>query len=314
METEAELIHDLETLNEIVQTLNQSVDMQGALDRSLGRLLELMGLETGWVFMVDPLSTDRWGGRGFRLAAHQNLPPGMAVTRPEAWDKDCDCQELCLKGELAEACNEVHCSRLGSISGDRRNLTVHASVPLRSGNQIMGILNVAATDWSAFTPRALALLSNVGAQMGIAIERSRLFDLTQQRRVHEQMALLDLSQQLLGRRELNDLMEYIVDEARTLVEADACALLLAGEGGEDLTFGAASGWRSNPVEQGVRVPADEKTGSGQAMRTQQVLVVEDLEAQTPRLWTADWLDVEDFKAAAIVPLVATRPIYRHAGN
>ncbi len=304
MEAEAELIHDLTTLNEIVQTLNQAVDMQGALDRSLTQLLDLMGLETGWVFVVDPLSTDRWGGRGFRLAAHHNLPPGMAVTRGEAWDKDCDCQTLCLNGEMIGAYNEVHCSRLGAVTGDRHSLSIHASAPLRSGNQVMGILNVAAEDWSAFTPRSLALLSNVGAQMGIAIERSRLFDLTQQRRVHEQMALLDLSQQLLGRRDLNDLMEYIADEARTLVEADACAILLAGEDEGELTFGAASGWRSDPVGKQLRVPADGQTGSGRAMQSQQVLVIEDLEQQTPRLWTTDWLDVEEFKAAAIVPLVA----------
>jgi sigma-B regulation protein RsbU (phosphoserine phosphatase) len=304
MAAEDSLIHDLETLNEIVQTLNQSVDMQGALDRSLAKLLDLMGLETGWVFVVDPLSTDRWGGRGFRLAAHHNLPPGMAITRGEAWDKDCDCQTLCLNGQLTEAYNEVRCSRLSAISGDRHGLTVHASAPLRSGNQMMGILNVAADDWSAFSPRALALLSNVGGQMGIAIERSRLFDMTQQRRVHEQMALLDLSQQLLSRRDLDDLMEYIVVEARTLVEADAAALLLAGDDADHLTFGAASGWLSDPVGDGMRVPADEKTGSGRAMRSQQVQVFEDLETQSPRLWSADWLDVEAFKAAAIVPLVA----------
>jgi sigma-B regulation protein RsbU (phosphoserine phosphatase) len=304
MAAEDSLIHDLETLNEIVQTLNQSVDMQGALDRSLAKLLDLMGLQTGWVFVVDPLSTDRWGGRGFRLAAHHNLPPGMAITRSEAWDKDCDCQTLCLNGQLTEAYNEVRCSRLSSISGDGHGLTVHASAPLRSGNQVMGILNVAAEDWSAFSPRTLALLSNVGAQMGIAIERSRLFDMTQQRRVHEQMALLDLSQQLLSRRDLDDLMEYIVTEARTLVEADAAALLLAGDDEDHLTFGAASGWLSDPVGDGMRVPADEKTGSGRAMRSQQVQVFEDLETHSPRLWSADWLDVEAFKAAAIVPLVA----------
>lgn len=304
MATEPDLIHDLETLNAIVQKLNQSVDVQGALDSSLALLLDLMGLQTGWVFVVDPLSTDRWGGRGFRLAAHHNLPPGMAITRAEAWDKDCDCQSMCLNGDLTGAYNEVQCSRLGAVTGDRRKLSVHASTPMRSGNQLMGILNVAAEDWSAFTPRSLALLSNVGSQMGIAIERARLFDLTQQRRVHEQMALLDLSQQLLGRRELDDLMPYIVDEARTLVEADACALLLAAEDDACLTFGAASGWRHDPVERGLRVPADDQTGSGRAMRAQQVLVVEDLDAHSPSLWSADWLEDEDFKAMAIVPLIA----------
>jgi sigma-B regulation protein RsbU (phosphoserine phosphatase) len=40
------------------------------------------------------------------------------------------------------------------------------------------------------------------------------------------------------------------------------------------------------------------------MRTQQVLLVEDLLEQEPPLWTSDWLDREGFRAAAIAPLVA----------
>lgn len=304
MEAIDENVHDLAALNKIVQVLNQAADLQGALDSALTLLLGLMGLETGWVFLVDPLSTDRWGGRGFRLAAYHNLPPALAITRADAWEKDCDCQALCLGSQMTGAYNEVQCSRLGGVGGDKRGLAVHASAPMRSGNQVLGILNVAAADWSAFSPRSLELLTNVATQMGMAIERARLFELTQQRRVHEQTALLDLSQQLLARRDLYDLMGYIAGEARTLVDADAAALLLVSDDGQHLTFGAASGWRGDPTGEEVLVPMDERTGSGRAMRAQEVLVMEDLEQLTPRLWSPEWLDAEEFRAAAIVPLVA----------
>jgi GAF domain-containing protein len=81
-------------------------------------------------------------------------------------------------------------------------LNVHASAPLRAGDRTVGILNVAAPDWEAFNPRSLALLANVGDQIGVALERARLYDLVQEQRFHEQAALLDLSQQLLSRREV----------------------------------------------------------------------------------------------------------------
>ena len=74
---------------------------------------------------------------------------------------------------------------------------MHASTPLRSGDQILGILNVAGPDWTHFSAEALALLTNVGSQMGITLERARLFDLVKERRIHEQAALLDLSNRLL---------------------------------------------------------------------------------------------------------------------
>lgn len=301
---QADLIVDLQTLNQISQTLNQATDVPTALNASLAQLVDLMGVETGWVFVSDPTANDRWGGRGFRLAAHYNLPPAMAVTNPEAWDKNCDCQQMCREGRLSAAYNEVRCSRLSSVAGDLNGLAVHATTPLRAGDRVLGILNVAAPDWEAFTPRSLTLLSNVGSQMGIALERARLFDALQVQRIQEQATLLDLSQQLLSRRDLDDLMGFIVDEVRALLKADACAVLLLGDDPDTLTFRAASGWLDNPVGKHYRVPADEKTGSGRVLRSQQPLVIEDLEHQDPPLWMPPWLAREGFRAAAIFPLVA----------
>lgn len=297
-------IADFQTLNEISLILNQSSDVQTALELSLARLVDLMGLETGWVFVMDPSADEQSGGRGFRLAAHYNLPPVLAVTNPDAWDKECDCQIMCLNGALSEGFNEVRCSRLDRVAGDRNGLAVHATTPLRSGERILGILNVAAPDWSCFTPRNLSLLTNVGNQMGTALERARLYDALQDQRIQEQAALLDLSQQLLGRRDLDDLLAYIVEEVRTQLNADACAVLLTGDDPDHLYFRAASGWHGDPVGSDFPVPADESTGSGRVMRTQQVLIVEDLLLREPPLWTSEWLEEEMFRAAAIVPLIA----------
>lgn len=304
MTAPSDLIADLQALNDISLTLNQFADVQSALNSSLAQLIELMGVETGWIFVVDPAASDRWAGRGFRLAAHHKLPPALALTNPEAWNKSCDCQALCQSGALGEAYNEVHCSRLGSVTGERHGLAVHATTPLRAGGRVLGILNVAAPDWSHFTPRSLSLLTNVGNQIGIALERSRLFDALQEQRIHEQAALLDLSQQLLSRRDLDDLMAFIVEEVRRQLAADACAVLLAGDDPDHLHFRAAAGWLGDPVGSNYLVPADESTGSGQVMRTQQALLIEDLNAQDPLLWTSEWLEREGFRAAAIVPLVA----------
>jgi serine phosphatase RsbU (regulator of sigma subunit) len=209
--THTDLIDDLATLNQIAETLNRAVDVRSVLDSALVRLVELMGLETGWLFLSDPSAQGRWWGRGYVLAAHHNLPPALALDNPDAWDKGCDCQGFCNTGRLSGAYNEVRCSRLAEVSGDRRGLTVHASAPLRSGDRILGILNVAGPDWTAFSPEALALLTNVGAQMGIALERARLFDLVQEQlrreeierqRLEEELRVARLVQQTLLPREV----------------------------------------------------------------------------------------------------------------
>lgn len=303
MAADTDLIRSLTTLNKIADTLNQTVDIRSALDPALVQLLQLMELETGWIFLKDPTSQNRWAGKGYILAAHHNLPPAMALDKARPWKGNCDCQSLCQKGQLVGAYNEVRCSRLLNAPGDRRGLIMHASAPLRSGDQILGILNVAGPNWASFSAEALALLTNVGSQIGIALERARLFDLVQEQRVHEQAALLELSEQLLSRPDLDDLMNYLVSTVQDLLQADACALMLPAQGTGDLTFHAASGWRTDPVAAQRRIPADEQSGPGLVMHTQEPLLVKDIQQHDPTPWMADWLRIEGFHGHAVLPLL-----------
>jgi sigma-B regulation protein RsbU (phosphoserine phosphatase) len=304
MSSANDLISDLRILNDIAQALNRAADVRSALDESLAQLVRLLGLDAAWIFLRDPADVDPWWGTGFKLAAHHNLPPAMALDNPDAWKGGCDCQGLCNKDAMDEAYNEVSCTRLKDLTGDRRGLRVHASAPLRSGGQVLGILNVAAPSWQSFSPRMLALLTNVGAQMGTTLERAHLFDLLKEQRTHEQAALLRLSNQLLNRLDLDDIVAYLVQEAMNLLGVDACALLLPDEEQQFLRFRAAAGWRSDPVAEGRQVPADERSGSGQVLLGHQPLLLNwpRPEGEVPD-WTAEWLDVEGFKAAAIVPLL-----------
>ncbi len=305
MVTEPVLINTLNALNQITATLNQAENTSAALQGALVQLIKLMALKTGWLFLRDPEAQGRWAGRGFVLAAFHNLPPALALESPDAWNKGCACQTLCQEGQLNQAYNEVRCSRLREASGERRGLNVHASAPLHSRQQILGILNVAAPNWEAFTPEALALLTNAGLQMGIFLDRARLFDLLQEQRIDEQLALLNLSRQLLSLSNLPDLLHYLAEEVRQLQAVDACAILLASNEDDFLYFQAASGWVSDPVGNGYRIPVA-GTGSGQVLQTQQPLVWNGpdeipLMSQSPML---SWLRQEGFQSAAIVPLVA----------
>lgn len=303
MSDDATLIDSLKTLNQIAESLNRAVDVRGALNGALARLIKVMGLETGWIFLRDEMAQDRWYGKHYLLAAHHNLPPAMSLENPEAWHGGCDCQGFCNQGKLTEAYNEVRCSRLASVSGDRRGLAVHASAPLYSGEQMLGILNVAAPNWDAFSPEALALLTNVGNQMGVALERARLFDMVRSQRIHEQSALLELSHRLLRRSDLDEMIYGLVEDVQRLLDVDACALLLPARDKKELVFRAAVGWSSDLVGEGRRVPADERSGSGQVMLTQQPLVVLAGDDYRAPFWSTDWVAEEKFKAAVMVPLV-----------
>lgn len=305
MAQDREAAEDLARLNQIAEALNKAVDVRSALDFALQRVVEVMGLETGWIFLRDDADQDKWAGRGYSLAAHLNLPPALELDRLEPWIGGCDCQGFCNTGKLTEAYNEVRCTRLAEASGDRRSLAVHASAPLRSGANTLGILNVAAPDWESFRPEKLALLSNVGSQIGVALERARLYDLLRDRRIHEQQALLALSNQLLGRLNLPDVLDYLVGEITTLLQADACLILLHERDTNApgaLVARAGRGWQVDPV--GRAWPAQKSEAEGRGLVNLGRLrplgpIPGDLPDAERKLLAA-----EGFQSAAVAPLVS----------
>ncbi len=157
---------ELAILRHIAETLNRESDIEAALDDTLHSVVELLGLQTAWVFLLDETGA-------LSLVASQALPPALAPGS-SPWHGGCSCNTLFRSGELKRAINIVQCSRLAEAEGDRRGLEFHASVPLRSEERMIGILNVASPGSDRFTPDVLELLGAVGYQLGTALERARL--------------------------------------------------------------------------------------------------------------------------------------------
>jgi serine phosphatase RsbU (regulator of sigma subunit) len=304
MPSDKDSIEQLTTLNHIAETLNGAVDVQSVLDDTLAHLIELMGLETGWIFLKEPGKDDHPGDTEYLLAAHHNLPPALDVANTDAWNVGCHCQELCNQACLNQAHNILECSRLASASEGRHGLALHASTPIRCGDRSLGILNVAGADWASFSSEALALLTNVGNQIGVALERARLYDLLQDQRLQEQVGMVEFTNQLLSRPKLDDLLDYLVREARQILHADACALLLLGDPPDCLDFRAASGWRTDPVVSSRQAPAGDQSGPGLAMDLRAPLLVEDVSQHDPTPWWPEWVAAEGFRGHAVMPLLA----------
>jgi len=231
-------IAELTALNALAQTLNRALDLREALDAALPHIIEVMGLRTGWIFLRDDAGA-------FRLAARHDLPPALAYPGP-AWSGECSCQEACISGKLNKAVNMVRCSRLRHAVGDKRSLAQHASVPIRSDADVLGIFNVATSEYGRFTPAQLQLLSTIGYMLGTAITRTQLHEQVKVRRVQEQAALLKLSHELLGAESLEPALQRLVRVGARLLEADACAYVEADEQQGHAMLVAAHGWHFLP--------------------------------------------------------------------
>jgi len=164
---------DLIVLNAIAAQLNGAADVQAALEETLALVTELLGLRTGWVWLLDP-DTDQ-----FYNAASHNLPPYLRkpIRMAGSW---CVCTESFRSGKLApKNIDVIECSRLApAVRSQSARLTgglrYHASIPLYSGKKPLGIMNLTGPAWRKLKADELRLLSTIGYQVGVTIERARL--------------------------------------------------------------------------------------------------------------------------------------------
>jgi two-component system NarL family sensor kinase len=162
----------LAILYTIAAYLNHTVEVHAALQEVLARVTELLGLQTGWVWLLNEQ------GQPY-LAASQALPPYLA-DHPERMTGYCLCLDTFLDGALEGAANidVLRCSRLKNAERESDptslGLRFHASVPIYAGNVPLGVLNVASEDWRELDTEELQLLHIISDQIGLAVQRARL--------------------------------------------------------------------------------------------------------------------------------------------
>ncbi|MCM3785263.1 GAF domain-containing sensor histidine kinase [Neobacillus mesonae] len=172
-------MQELLILKTIAEKLNASHDLNLVLHEVLGKLMELTGLTSSWIFLTE-------GGEVHELTADYNLPPGLTYNDKQPLCGDsCWCLNRYRNNKMMNAVNTANCKRLEDALhyqwGDTWSMTHHASVPLQSGERSFGLMNVASPNKDHFSEQELALLQAVAYQIGSAIERTRLYTLEQRR-------------------------------------------------------------------------------------------------------------------------------------
>lgn len=169
--SELDQIQELKILNTIAIQLNGAVDLNKALKLTLQHTVELMDLQTGWIWLLYP------GSNAVFLAASHQLPPAF-TQHPERLSGWCYCIDKYLADNLNNVANisEIACTRLKDLKEGTNGLRYHATVPLFDKDQKIGLLNLVSTKNKQLTDRQLELLKTIGDLLSVTIVRARLFE------------------------------------------------------------------------------------------------------------------------------------------
>ncbi|WLR42749.1 GAF domain-containing sensor histidine kinase [Bacillus carboniphilus] len=172
MEKDEKRVEELLMLKTIAETLNMGNDLESMLDEVMKKLLQVTGLTTGWIFLINDKGN-------YELKAEQSLPEGLCYENKKPMcEGDCWCLERYRDGRLNRATNIINCKRIDDAIeygwGDTENFTHHATVPLKAGDESVGLLNIGSPFKTHFTEEELFLLENVAFQIGAAIKRVQL--------------------------------------------------------------------------------------------------------------------------------------------
>lgn len=164
----------LALLKEIAEFLNEETETYTMIQGALKYLIEGTAFTTGWIFFIDDAGQHE-------LVAHYDLPGALSKQNCKYMcEGTCWCVQAYQNKKLTKASNIINCSRINlanrAFHEETEGITHHATVPLRSGDELFGLLNVATPYKTSYSEEDLELLESVAFQIGSAIKRIVLTD------------------------------------------------------------------------------------------------------------------------------------------
>jgi diguanylate cyclase (GGDEF)-like protein len=257
-------LRTLSSLYEATRAIGMSEDLGSLLDEVLLRAEGLTGFEHWAVVLVDAERGD--------LVVRRVRGPG-------GWQPDVEGKRLPLDhGLCGWALRHGRTIRVGDVAKDPRYVAglegaiSNLVIPLVVGQEVVGALNVESLEPHAFSAEDEKLLTVLGAQAALAIVASRATEHLQLR-VRELDALFRISRLVSSGRELDWVLDEMLEIIQEFSPAGKCAILLLDDESGLLRVRAARGYLDGVVGMSI-LPGEGVTG--RCHQERQPIVVDDL--------------------------------------
>jgi two-component system NtrC family sensor kinase len=161
---------ELRVLKDISEVVNQSLVLEEILKGAVEKVIQLLTLDAGAIFLLDESS-----GK-LDLKVHQGLHPEILNTLKDIERDGEEFSEAIQIPEQPTYFNDLSKTRSTfSETLVKNKINSIISVPLKYKGHILGVLVLGSKRKDAFTPRQENLLLSIGNQISIAIENAKLY-------------------------------------------------------------------------------------------------------------------------------------------
>jgi len=252
------------------QTVTSSLSSGEILVRSLDHAVTMLDAAAGYILLPDKatggLVLGVTVGRGAEQLRSMVLPPGKGIAgavfstgQPE------------LVADVRQ--DARHYSEFEARTGFTPCTLL--SVPIKTRERVIGVIEVVDKHRGAFTPADLHLLHALSAWIAIAIENARLYEAEQERRRLAE-ALLETLQTLSSTLDIDQILASILGRLNRVVSYDTASLFLRQD--DKLLLRAQAGFSADEQEalRGANLDAKSNTPFQMMEATRRPLIIHDV--------------------------------------
>ncbi|WPJ94174.1 GAF domain-containing protein [Coraliomargarita algicola] len=249
----------IDSLYRISSLVSDTEDPKTALRLILDEIIKVLKPSSASIALINPDT------KGLELEASYGLP--------EDWSN----LELAL-GQGITGWTALHGRALivGDVRNEPRYISVRPSVrsemavPMEDQGMVIGVVNVDSEQTNAFGESALKILTLLTNEATRVV--SRLWMIKQLRAKANQLeSLVDMSQQLVGELDSDELMEALTRQARHLMDCHSSALFLLSPDGRELHLHSFIN-PSGPVDEKLSLPLEDSALGATIHRRKQIEV------------------------------------------
>ncbi len=269
----------LRAVEELSKIINSKTDIKLALNITLDLILDLFKVPSGSIMLLDRTGEHMEIGvaRGdkadviktFKIKLGEGIAGKVALTGESIIDNDVESNPS-FNRDIGEKIDYIP-----------KNLIC---VPIRVKNKILGVIEIfdKGGGEKEFTKDDVNLLLSIGNTLGTVLENVKLYNIANSA-YRKLSTLIEVSKTINTTIQLEKLLNYIMESAKNVLDAEGSSLMLIDEETQELYFNITAGAGSDKLKE-IRIPMGQGI-AGIVAKTGHPLIIDDA-VNDPRVYKA----------------------------